>query len=48
MARSCWGCAAPDGVDRLNPPDDEQVGAGVRLIYLAQRAVLEPLPGPED
>jgi len=40
------GLRGPDGVDQLNPSDDEEVGADFRLIYLARRPVLEPPPEP--
>lgn len=35
------GLRDPDsGSDRLNPPDDQPVAPGARLIYLAKRPML--------
>ncbi len=32
--------------DRINPPNDLEIGAGYQVIYLAQRASLPPPPSP--
>lgn len=39
------GVVGPDGVDRVNPPDDATVSPDMAVVYLAESPVLAPATG---